>query len=343
LPSDSDRTDRSDRKYQRRGIERRWLKSGARDFTTERMPTADSEVRDSRHLLRNNRNVPGESGGPATDVVKTLGQLFGLAAGFIALVYAAGGGVLALRLYLSDLPSRTVVGQLPRDLLISVGLSQIVLPALGVAAIYLIARLLWGNSPPPTRLVDEWGTKPSRRGWRVRLGGWRRLLAASTIPALVATGFAAEQMIRYVTSDWQKLLFSLPLTFLVTLIVVLVALNLRARLALSARRAPATNEIVRERWNERSAVVRMTSVVAFASLPFCLVFAGTINLLGARVCITGGSHVDGVLIGETTNRTYIGENSDQDPLQVFAIPQSEIIETIIGGGADETDCLEATP
>jgi len=310
------------------------------------MPTADSEVRDSRHLLRNNRNVPGENDGSATDVVKTLGQLFGLAAGFIALVYAAGGGVLALRLYLSDLPSRTVVGQLPRDLLISVGLSQIVLPALGVAAIYVITRLLWGNSPPPTRLVDEWGAKPSRRGWRVRLEGWRRLLAASAIPALVATGFAAEQMWRYVTRDWQKLLPSLPLTFLVTLIVVLVALNLRARLALSARRAPATNEIVRERWNERSAVVRMTSVVALVSLPFCLVFAGTINLLDARVCITGGSHVqhvDGVLIGETTNRTYIGENGDQDPLQVFAIPQSEIIETVIGGGADETDCLKATP
>jgi hypothetical protein len=310
------------------------------------MPTADPAVWDSRHLLRNNRNVPGESDGPATDVVKTLGQLFGLAAGFIALVYAAGGGVLALRLYLSDLPSRTVVGQLPRDLLISVGLSQIVLPALGVAAIYVTARLLRGNSPPPTRLVDEWGTKPSRRGWRVSLGGWRGLLAASAIPALVATGFAAEQMTRYVTSDWHKLLPSLPLTFLVTLFVVMVALNLRARLALRARRPAATDEVVRERWNERSAVVRMTLVVAFASLPFCVVFAMTIHLLPARVCITSGSdvqHVDGILIGETTNRTYIGEKGDQHPLHVFAIPQSQITETIIGGKADETDCLNATP
>ncbi len=310
-----------------------------------RLP-ADSKVRDSGHFLRNDRNVPDDSDGPATDVVKTLGQLFGLAAGFIALVYAAGGGVLALRLYLSDLPSRTVVGQLPRDLLISAGLSQIVLPAFGVAAIYVIARLLPGNLPPPTRLVDEWGTKPSRRGWRVRLGGWRGLFAASAIPALVATGFAAEQMTRNVTSDWHKLLSSLPFTFLVTLIVVLVALNLRARLALRARRAAATDEVVRERWNERSAMVRMTLVVALASLPFCVVFAGTINLLDTRVCITSGSHVqhvDGVLIGETTNRTYIGENGDQPPLHVLAIPQSQIIETIIGGKAKRPKCLRATP
>ncbi len=251
--------------------------------------------------------MPDDSDGPATDVVKTLGQLFGLAAGFIALVYAAGGGVLALRLYLSDLPSRTVVGQLPRDLLISAGLSQIVLPAFGVAAIYVIARLLPGNLPPPTRLVDEWGN---------------------------------------VTSDWHKLLSSLPFTFLVTLIVVLVALNLRARLALRARRAAATDEVVRERWNERSAMVRMTLVVALASLPFCVVFAGTINLLDTRVCITSGSHVqhvDGVLIGETTNRTYIGENGDQPPLHVLAIPQSQIIETIIGGKAKRPKCLRATP
>lgn len=297
--------------------------------------------------MRNDRNVPDDSESPATDVVKTLGQVFGLAAGVIALVYATGGGVLALRLYLADLPSRAPVAQLPRDLLISAGLSQIVLPALGVAAIYAIVRLLRGNAPPPTRFVDEWGTKPFRRGWSVHLGGWRGLLAASAIPALVATGFAAEQMTRNVTSDWDKLLSSLPLTFLVTLFVMMVALNLRARLALRARRAAATDEVVRERWNEAGAAVRMTLVVAFAYLPFCVINAGTINLLDARVCITSGlhQHVDGVLIGETTNRTYIGENGDKrrPPLHVFAIPQTQIIETIIGGEADKTECLRATP
>jgi hypothetical protein len=144
-------------------------------------PTADPGVRDSGNSLRNDRHVSNHSEGPATDVVKTLGQLFALAAGFIALVYAVGGDVLVLRLYLSDLPSRTVVGQLPRDLLISAGLWQIVLPALGVAAIYVIARLLPRHLPPPTRLVDEWGTNPSRRGWRVRLGGWRGLLPAKQV------------------------------------------------------------------------------------------------------------------------------------------------------------------
>jgi hypothetical protein len=296
--------------------------------------------------LRDDRKVPDESA--ATDVVKTLGQLFALAAGFIALVYAVGGGVLVLRLYLSDLPSRTVVGQLPRDLLISAGLSQIVLPALGVAAIYGIARLLPGDLPPPTRLVDEWGSPPSRRGWRVHLRGWRRLLAASAIPALVATGFAASQIHRNVDVAWhdsKTLLSFLSLTFLVTLLVMMVALNMRARLASRARRGAATDDLVREKWNERGAVVRMTFVVALASLPFCVVFAATINLLDARVCVTNGSHVqqvDGVLIGEASNRTYIGESRGH-PLHVLAIPQTQIVETIIGGNKRRGNCPNPFP
>src|SRR5215210_4759969 len=104
-----------------------------------------------------------------TDVVKRLGEVVGLIAGLITLVYAAGGGVLALRLYLSDLPSRTVVGQLPRDLLISVGLAQIVVPALGVAAVYTAFRLLRGAPSPPTHGVSQWKNR-SGRGWSELVG-----------------------------------------------------------------------------------------------------------------------------------------------------------------------------
>jgi hypothetical protein len=37
-----------------------------------------------------------------SDVVKTAGEVFGLIAGAIALVYAAGGGTLVLRLSLKE-------------------------------------------------------------------------------------------------------------------------------------------------------------------------------------------------------------------------------------------------
>jgi hypothetical protein len=94
----------------------------------------------------------GESRG--TELLKTLGLVVGLLAGIVGLLYAIGGGVVTLRLYLENLPSLTVVGQLPREFLISIGLTQIVLPALAVAALYLAVRALLGSSArPPTRLV----------------------------------------------------------------------------------------------------------------------------------------------------------------------------------------------
>jgi len=249
-------------------------------------------------------------------------------------VYVAGGGAFALRLYLRDLPSLGVTSQLPRDYLISIGLSQILSPALGVAAIYVIARLLWENAPPPTRFVDEWEAK---RSWR----GWSKLFAASALPAAVATGFAAHQMLSF-TSDWRKLLPSLLVTFLVTMLIALVALNLRARLARRARREEAPDEVVCERWNERGAVVRMALVVALATVPFGVVFAATLPMLSARVCFTAGQHVrqvDGVLVGETGTRTFIGENGKKHPKNVFSIPESEIIETTIGGNPKRKQCL----
>ena len=100
------------------------------------------------------RMADGESQG--ADLVKAVGQAVGLYAGAVALVYMVGGAVLALQLYIEDLPSRTIVAQLSRDLLVSVGLAQVVLPGIAMAAVYAAFRTLRGATAPPKRLVDEW-------------------------------------------------------------------------------------------------------------------------------------------------------------------------------------------
>jgi hypothetical protein len=199
-----------------------------------------------------------------------------------------------------------------------------VLPALGVAALYAIARLLIGSAPAPVRLVDEWDT----------LRGRAVLLAAAAVPALLAAAFAAGQMLVNISDDWLMLLTLVSATFLVTLLVTLTALNLRARLARRGRQGATDAKTVREWWNTRGAITRMTMVVAFAALPFFVIFAGTIGLNGAKVCVatsSGVRSVHGVFIGETSSRTYIGQSGGQHPFYVFSIPQSKITETIIGG------------
>jgi hypothetical protein len=257
----------------------------------------------------------GESQG--SDVVKMVGQVVGLLAGAVGLVYMVGGAVLALRLFIEDLPSRTIVAQLPRDLLVSVGLAQIVLPGIAIAALYAAVRILLGTTPPPRRLVDQW-LEPSLRGWI-------ELAAASAVPALAITAYGALRVPR-VQLEWD-LAWLLPVALLLSMLLVLVALRLRARLAAAYR----------TEWNERRPIVWMTLVVWLAALPACLVFAGTFPLLNAKVCTTSGSERTGFLIGETNQRIYIGESSGAKR-QVISFPLTQVTETFIGGDAGSEVC-----
>src|SRR5919198_5089835 len=150
-------------------------------------PGGPRDLRCDSRVPCDHRSVANARGG--SDVVAMLGQLVGAAAGLVALLYAAGGGVLALRLYLAHLPSRTIAAQLPRDLLISVGLAQIILPVLAVASLYVTWRILRRGASPPTRLVDQWNNRSAR--------GWFELVGASALPALVVTatlGLAANNV-----------------------------------------------------------------------------------------------------------------------------------------------------
>jgi hypothetical protein len=263
------------------------------------------------------------------DVIKTLGQLIGLAAGVVALIYAAGGGVLALRLYLAHLPSRTIVAQLPRDLLISVGLAQIVLPVVAIAALYVIWRVLRGTTPLPTRLVGQWQRR-SRRDWA-------ELIGASAVPAALAAAVVGLGS-HGGRGGWKGIAWLVPVAFFVILLVVLLGLNLRARLV--ERHGGTTSA-----WNSRRAVTSMTLVVALMALPICVLIAGSyFTLLDAKVCTTSGSATTGVLIGETSDRTYIGqEERPIGPLLVFSIPRDEIAETFIGGDAGLRPCPASSP
>jgi hypothetical protein len=171
------------------------------------------------------------------------------------------------------------------------------------------------------------------RQWREQsLRGWSELVAGSALPALVVGGTLGLAT-HNVRGGSKGLTWLLPVTFLLTLLVVLVGLNLRARLV------DAYGESENS-WSAVGPVVRMTLVVALVFLPICVLFAGAFfPLLDAKVCTTTGSDASGVLIGETGDRTYIGQKGPPvGPLLVFSIPRSEIRQTIIGGNASERPC-----
>ena len=51
----------------------------------------------------------------------------------------------------------------------------------------------------------------------------------------------------------------------------------------------------------------------------------------AKVCLTDGRQVSGVLIGETDSRTYLGDPQGARPRRVISIPQSHIERLVVGG------------
>lgn len=256
-----------------------------------------------------------------TELLKALGLVVGLLAGAIGLLYAAGGGVLMLRLYLEDLPSLTVVGQLPREYLISIALTQIVLPALVAGGLYLAGRLLLVRSArPPERLVHQWSRDSASGRWALLAVGAAIAIALTLlggIPALVRKGVT------------QEVVWLFAISFVVTLVVVLVALRLRSGLA--------TRE--RNRWNEFRPKVAMALIVAFTLVPACVLFAGTFHLLDAKVCTTEQLEVSGVLVGQTDRSVLIGEERVQgEKRNVSSIPLDMVERIVIGGSAAEAAC-----
>jgi hypothetical protein len=51
----------------------------------------------------------------------------------------------------------------------------------------------------------------------------------------------------------------------------------------------------------------------------------------AKVCLSDGGEVSGVFIGETANRTYLGDPQGARPRRVIAVPQSQVVRVAVGG------------
>ena len=262
-----------------------------------------------------------------SETIKTLGLVVGLLAGAVGLLYAIGGGVLTLRLYLEDLPSLTIVGQLPREYLISIALTQIVVPALVVGAAYAAVRVLRGASAaPPERLVFQWS--------RGSMRGWLEVLAASLSVALALTLIGAIPAFTR-KGLTQQVMWLFVLSLVVTTIVVLVALRLRASVAMRDRLS----------WNEPRPVTWMALILAVTVIPACVLFAGTFHLLDAKVCTTEQLEETGVLVGQTDRGVLIGETrgAPGEPRRVVSIPADHVQKLVIGGDADEARCGPSQP
>jgi hypothetical protein len=186
--------------------------------------------------------------------------------------------------------------------------------------------MLGRTASPPRRFVGAW----HERSWR----GWPTVLGASVVLALATTMVGASPAFARGTPFPWRLVVVVAIVFAVSVVMMLVALMLRAEVAARALGG----------WNTVSSAGAMSLIVALAAVPACFVFAGTFRLLDATVCTAGDSARSGRLIGELSDRIYLGErradrwDETDVPLRVVSIPKSEVEQMLIGSKPDTGAC-----
>jgi hypothetical protein len=60
----------------------------------------------------------------------------------------------------------------------------------------------------------------------------------------------------------------------------------------------------------------------------------------AKICLTDGGEIAGVLIGETANRTYLGDPRGASPRRVISVPQSQVKRVVVGGNPSQLEAVQ---
>jgi hypothetical protein len=239
-----------------------------------------------------------------------------------SVIYLLGGAILAVRLGLYAMPWEVVVYQLPKSLLVSIGLTEVISPMLGIASLYALLALLGGelSEAVPSTLMQEpaWrtGARALRTGERPKLD----CLALAKTALFVAVGTLLLVL-------WRRL--GAALAWDATGIIVAVAAALVGTVIsvviFSALRRVANT------WGYTPNVFLTATLVAVAFVPLLYWNAVTLPLPYAVVCGTKTqAEVGGWLIGATDSRMILGTTEDdREKRHIVLAPSSSVhvIET----------------
>lgn len=275
-------------------------------------------------------------GEEAQKLISAVRDALGAVAALGLVVYLTGGAIVGLRLAAAKLPTTAVVGQLPRNVLISVGLAEGLLPTLILGAAYMGARsLIYTTGEQPNfrcRMGEMWGGKAGASGARTWHILWTAAAAGVILaPAVVSAVVDADSPFHHNRAFfWEAIAVIAVLTWLVMLLYV----NMRARIV---KRYGADMPAVRP-------TVLHSLLVVLALVPGSIAFWSMRPLEHAVACLTRvpsststSAAVSGYLVGETGDHVYIGQMSGDHP-SLISLPTNQVRQVITGQSAGSTGC-----
>ena len=245
-------------------------------------------------------------------MLKQISEAVGLLAAVVGAVYLLGAAVLALRLQTNDIPTLPVLSNLPRELVISYGLTYAVVWWLLGAAIVAVFWLGLQRAP---------SGRPSTRSRLMRWLIGAAVLAGLAILSCVGAGLVLHHLDGSFTW-WDR--------FALAAGVVAAALLARGVWKVLAAR-------YQSEWSAPVAVAIAAALSGLVVVPTFMEIGVRAPLAEAQLCVAGPTHLNGYLVGEAGERVYLGENVS--PHRLVSAPRTG--ELYVGPDATEDKLCRA--
>ncbi|HEY0318477.1 MAG TPA: hypothetical protein VGC49_09300 [Solirubrobacterales bacterium] len=251
--------------------------------------------------------------------LETAATAVGLLAGIVAAVYVLGGLVIALRTLFDHFgvnSAVTIIGQLPREIVVTTAMLDVVAPAAVVGLVILtvagiaqqVGLIRLERSPTASRYAakPDRGIPRSKATWIVLAALSSVLMAPAIVEVLITVGFPPTFWI------CALLLFALILTF--------VAAGLCWDL-IQGRRAS---------WSPPVLVLAAAGLMTSVALVPAAMFAAALPFENAQLCLSGSQVAEsGLLIGEGGGRVLLEQQSGREA-SVVSLPVDQVTKSEFG-------------
>lgn len=249
-----------------------------------------------------------------SNALKTATSVVGLLAGLVAGIYVLGGLVIALRLLFDSFALNEIVailGQLPRELVITTAMLDVLMPAAAAGLVVGLIAAVW---------ADLRGIRLPARSARVGVGGYVLLVAVTIV-------LVAPAIVHALQTDGPTLsLASSVIGFLATLLAAYAGwYGLRA-----AANAPS--------WQPGPKLLAAAGIVAAIAVIPALMFAASLAFPQAQACVSDSpAAVQGLLVGEGGGRVLLEQHEGHEA-GIIALPSDHVTKTEYGDLATSFVC-----